>query len=253
MESVKIIPLNFLRNNLTKNIGISLIIGKIPYIIQILIDIKLPKYLNNVKGKNFLGFPNFQDCCPLCGGVDCPRFLGTYRRKSVITSRGVIYHNIPIARFRCRRRGKKNPTAHKTFSLLPYELIPYSKFSIDFVFDVMTLSYLEEKSQREILDFITVQSDGILCLDPWIFPEFKSYLIQGIDKLLISRNYRELEALLNRQEISLRIKNLLHYLSGRYGSPIRGPCKLSWEFYIQKGSYKSNSEFLWGIPSHYRF
>ena len=111
-------------------------------------------------------------------------------------SQGTCYVSFPIARFRCRQRGRKNPS-HKTFSLLPYELIPYSKYSIDFVFQVLTSLYIEGKSQKEVLDFITTLSIGSICLEASILPKFKSYIIHGIEKLVISRNFKSFEVYLD--------------------------------------------------------
>lgn len=202
--------------------------------------------------RDFSGFGNFKFYCPLCGGVDCPRFLGTYIRKKVISFQGTCYVNFPIARFRCRQRGRKNPS-HKTFSLLPYELIPYSKYSINFVFQVLTSLYIEGKSQKEVLDFITTLSRGSICLESSILPKFKSYIIQGIEKLVISRNFRSFEDYLNVKDKSSKIISFLSYVKNHYSCSIRGPCLLSRDFYIKNGSYKSNSEFLFGTPSQYRF
>lgn len=188
----------------------------------------------------------------MCGGLACPRFLGVYSREEVISSRGTIYKDFEIVRFLCREKGKKDPS-HKTFSLLPYELIPYGKYSIEFVFDAIKALYAAGKSQKEVLDYINEISGGKLCVEQSILPVFKNLLIESIDKLLTSRKYIELESFLNQRSPELRIKQLLNYIKDRYESPIRGPCELGYEFYERNGTYKSNSPFLFGTPSQYRF
>lgn len=183
----------------------------------------------------------------------CPRFLGVYTRKRVITSGGICYNEFPIVRFRCRETGKRSPDQDKTFSLLPYELFPYVKYSIDFVFDILKSLYVDDKSQKEVLDYINMVSGGELCPEQSIFVNFKSCIIESIDKLLALKSYKELKVLLNQKNVDLRISSLLNYIICRYGCPIRGPCELSYDFYEKNGNYKENSPFLFGTPSQYRF
>lgn len=100
--------------------------------IQILIYIKetLAQYYKKVKGKNYdlveildLGL-DFRTRCPICGGKDCARFIKYYTR-GVIDENGSYYKAFPIARYVCEAKGSQNVVSHKTFSLLPYQLIPY--------------------------------------------------------------------------------------------------------------------------------
>jgi len=62
---------------------------------------------------------NFMLHCPICRAGGCPQFIGYYYRH-VIDEEGNYYKDFPIGRYKCRSRGK-------TFSLLPYQLVPYRR------------------------------------------------------------------------------------------------------------------------------
>ncbi|MCI0512104.1 hypothetical protein L0128_02720 [candidate division KSB1 bacterium] len=61
--------------------------------------------------------PDARPCCPICGGVDCPLFIGVYYRQQVVINFN-IYQHFPGMRFLCRDKGSLN-SKHKTFSLYP--------------------------------------------------------------------------------------------------------------------------------------
>jgi hypothetical protein len=56
-------------------------------------------------------------------------FLGFYVRKQIYWF-DVLFKNKPIIRFICKRLNPILPGTHRTFSLLPCPLIPYSQYSI---------------------------------------------------------------------------------------------------------------------------
>jgi hypothetical protein len=72
----------------------------------------------------------WEEFCPLCGAKGCATFLGFYKRKKVYDG-DEIYQNVLIFRFKCNRLNAVPAGTHRTFSLLPCFLIPYSQYSIN--------------------------------------------------------------------------------------------------------------------------
>lgn len=72
--------------------------------------------------------PDFRDQCPLCGGRNCAVRHGLYYRR-VLDRCGRIHERFPIPRFRCSRRGQREPEA-VTFSVLPDQLLPRRSLSL---------------------------------------------------------------------------------------------------------------------------
>ena len=120
----------------------------------------LSEYYRKVKGKKEdifeildLSFDVYNRC-PLCGGSDCARFIEYYERQ-VIDENGTYYKAFPIARFSCHRKGGEPIVKHKTFSLLPHQLVPYSKYSIAFIFKVLKLNCVDDKSIMQIQTYLS--------------------------------------------------------------------------------------------------
>lgn len=100
-------------------------------------------------------FPDFTACCPLCGGSHCAVRIGFYQRKQVIIGYE-LYEDFPIARWLCRRKGTRKPK-HKTFSLLPYPLIPYHRYGLNVIVDTVSFHHHHGSSLVQTKDFISGQ------------------------------------------------------------------------------------------------
>lgn len=83
-------------------------------------------YLKQVKGNLF---KKWEELCPLCQAKGCAKFLGYYFRKRLYWL-DRLYTNILIIRFECKRFNPVPPGTHRTFSILPCPLIPYSQYPI---------------------------------------------------------------------------------------------------------------------------
>ncbi|MBC8179593.1 hypothetical protein H8E88_00575 [candidate division KSB1 bacterium] len=90
----------------------------------------------------------------MCGGSHCAKFIGYYHRP-VLDENGTYYKAFPIARFLCYRKGDKPIVNHRTFSLFPYQLVPYSKYSIPFIFKVLNKIYINDKSIMEVQSYLS--------------------------------------------------------------------------------------------------
>jgi len=71
----------------------------------------------------------------------------------VVDEKGTYYRDFPIARYRCYSKGKKK-ISHTTFSLLPHQLMPYSRYSIPFIIKVLELLSMDEASIEDVLDYV---------------------------------------------------------------------------------------------------
>jgi len=208
---------------------------------------------------------SFRYRCPLCGGFDCTRFLGYYYRQ-VIDEKGKYYHDFPVPRFVCRRKGKHakiNHVTHKTFSLLHYHLIPYSIYSLPFVVKVLQSRYIDGMTVENIqsihgyLGNITSSEDNYKEVSASGIFAFKNLFVKAITKILVNGYYPRLsDELAGTSQETVRIKVFLafclDFICQKYIPPIRGPCALSYDFYITGGSYLRNAFFLFGTPSQFR-
>lgn len=196
-------------------------------------------------------FPDFSDYCPICYGKDCPQFLCFYFREAV-DERGIFYKALPIARFLCTRKGFKNGK-DRTFSLLPSQLIPYSKYSIPFVTKIMKAWHLEGKSIKEKLDYLSeMESKGIVCIGVSTLCSFQRVFRTAVEKILTTGFFPKIHRYLNIPDSLIQIRNFIAFLSGEYEGHSRDPCNFAHQFYLWNGGIKNNSSFLFGTPSQFR-
>jgi hypothetical protein len=80
-------------------------------------------------------FRQWKGPCPLCGALDCAKFLGFYQRQRIYF-RDTVFENVSVIRFTCCRHNPVSPGTHRTFSLLPCPLIPNSPYSIQSTLEV---------------------------------------------------------------------------------------------------------------------
>ena len=155
-------------------------------IIQIIFKLStsLTKYQSEVNRGKY-EFPDFSDSCPICDGYNCARFHGYYYRP-VVTEEGIYYKSFPIARYKCRKTGNKK-AKHRTFSLLPHELLPYVKYSTGFIFRILFNIHIHNMSVKEVLDIISrLCSKEVLSISPMTVHSFKNYILKGTDRPGIS-------------------------------------------------------------------
>jgi hypothetical protein len=230
--------------------------------IQILIDYTLSRYYSQVNGKSdavgeLLDLPHdLRAQCPLCGGKDCAQFIGYYYR-GVIDEKGTYYKAFPIARYLCNRKEPALSIQHRTFSLLPYQLVPYTKYSIPFIIRCLKKVYGEDNSVKELLDYLAGFEIGMYVeLSASVFHAFKAFILTCIDKMSAVGFYAEAERVLQTPSGRQRIKTFLGFAEDfacyKTNQPIRGPCALGYDFYLSNGGHFRNGHFLFGTPSQFR-
>lgn len=201
---------------------------------------------------------SFANCCPLCHGSDCAQFLGYYYRQ-VVDEKGRYYRDFPVPRFVCQRKGKHPVVNHKTFSLLHYHLIPYSIYSIPYVLKILKSRHIDKQTVEDLQRYqgYIATGDGYKELSASGILGFKDLLNHAITKIQALGSYPELSDKL--AQTSGAIDRIIVFLDfcrdftcHRYCPPIRGPCALSYDFYISGGSYFRNAFFLFGTPSQFR-
>lgn len=224
----------------------------------------LSEYYAKVKGKKqniveILDLPyDFSDRCPVCGGRDCAKFLDYYLR-GVVDENGTYYKSFPVARFLCNRKGSEQVTRHKTFSLLPYQLIPYTKYSLPFIIKVLKLRYIEDRSIYKLQEYLAaVEEANNIYLDLSVsrIYWFKQLALECIDKILAAGYYKEAGRELQQPSQQERIKRFIEFTERfhcwKIKPYIRGPCALSYDYYMEGGGYFRNIHFLFGTASQFR-
>ena len=192
----------------------------------------------------------------MCGAKDCAQFIEYYYR-GVIDEKGTYYKAFPIARYLCRRKGTTRTVTHRTFSLLPYQLVPYTKYSIPFIINALKKVYGDDHSVKEFLDYLTGFAPGeYIDLSVSRFYAFRAFILTSIDKILAMGFYKEVAAALQSSSEKQRIKVFLvfaeEFTCCKTDHVIRGPCALGYDYYMEDGDYMRNGHFLYGSPSQFR-
>jgi hypothetical protein len=196
--------------------------------------------LSNYKEKVELGlweFPSFKDCCPLCEGSNCPKRIGYYDR-GVMDVSGNDFR-IDNARYLCNRKGPKNPI-HRTFSLLPHQLIPYLPYTVELTFKVISF-WLEGHSIYDVLEYASsLGVDEPLELSTSTLYVLKAVVEKAFDKVVMQGEY-EIEAEEALEGFIDVCKGFHRRLNGRDSV---GPLAISIDYYCRSGGC-----FLFGTPS----
>lgn len=212
-------------------------------------------YYHQVKDNRF-DLPDFSHYCPICGAKDCAKFFTFYTREAV-DEKGTYFKALPIARFKCCGKGRKM-VFHNTFSLLPYQLIPYSKYSISFVMKIIEMLSVGHLAIDKILDNVANFNDReILQLCARKIRDFKKLILLAQEKILTKKAYgSEIEITLNTRNITQRLKLFVEFayefVCNKADHSIRGPCALAYDYYLLNGSFQNNAQFLFGTPSQFR-
>ena len=231
--------------------------------IQILtvIGYTLREYYSQVRGRDedvieILGLSyDFRERCPLCRGRDCVQFIGYYPRR-VVDERGTYYKAFPVARYLCNRKGTALIVKHRTFSLLPYQLVPYTKYAIPFIIYSLKKVYGEDLSVKGLLDYLAGIEEKYIDLSASTFYAFRAFILTSIDKMLAMGFYKESAALLQipseRQRINVFLVFAGDFICCKTDPLNRGPCALGYDYYMEDGGYLRNAHFLFGTPSQFR-
>ncbi len=233
--------------------------------IQILIFIKetLAEYYQKIKGKRYdpieiidLGL-DFRNCCPICGGMDCALFIGYYTRV-VIDENGINYNEFPIARYLCQGKGERSPDADATFSLLPYQLVPYTRYSIPFIIKILKAQHEEGLSISKFQDYLaSFGQDDILSINLDQILGFKQIVLEAVHKITSTEHYEQLKEQVGTKTTDQQIViAFIEFASGfeccKTDPSVNGASGLNYDFYLNGGGFIQNARFLFGTPYQFR-
>jgi hypothetical protein len=136
-------------------------------------------------------------------------------------------------------------------------------YSIPFIIKVLKEIHINGLTLKSLQGYIadvtcTGTVDGYIELSISRIYSFKNLILEAIAKLWATNYYQELTDWLkrctgNKNEL---IKTFLEFSQEfecrKVSVPIQGPCALSYDFYLQSGSYCLNSPFFFGTPSQHR-
>lgn len=169
-------------------------------------------------------FPDYFHKCPICGGTGCAVKIGFYYRH-VFDYESKRKIKIPVQRYICRRKNKPPAKSHRTFSLLPWNCIPYIHYDIPFIIATQKSSIENFQDKREE-DYFSFCAE-IKNIGYETFLSFLNLFEAGLVKLSL--------------HLKKSIKETRESLF--YGDSI----SISYDF------YKATQKFLFGIPSQERF
>ena len=176
----------------------------------------------------------------------------------MIDENGTYYKGFPIARYICERKGGRGVVSDKTFSVLPYQLVPYTKYSVPFIIKMLKAKHIEDLSISKLQDLVAnFGEDEILAISSDQLYDFKKLIRDAVNKIMATGHYQEF-----REEVSLMsteqervvlfIEFSLCFECFKINPMIRGPCGLHYDFYLNEGGYLRNAPFLFGTPYQFR-
>ena len=201
-------------------------------------------------------FPDYRACCPLCGGENCAVRIGFYKRKKVIVDNN-IYKRVPIARWLCQRKGSRMPQ-HKTFSLLPFPLIPYHRHGLNVIVDTVNFHRHHGASLEQTKSFIS--SSGVntdIPLENNQIHDFMKIITQALLKLTSIAELKQQISQASFWDSSDPIGTMLNFIAGYqsccsttsqlHASPAE-QLALDFLYHFQTNDY-FDRHFLFGAPS----
>ncbi len=227
---------------------------KFPLQIPYHIKVSLQEYY-----KNFYKWqiPDFSANCPICGCANCATYHGYYTRTAICPGTGYYIRDLPVLRFICCQKGDAPICDHKTFSLLPFMLVPYRQLSLQFMVLAIWIKVSRHLTLTSALDVIEHEFNdldeianfiNISTVTSWqnmILAAFR--LIKSTDIDLLS-NFRN-EQIQGDEGLLLFFETIIHYDFTINHHPVRGPDAFAWEFYQKSGGPDKCPVFLFGLAS----
>ena len=172
-----------------------------------------------------------------------------------------VYKNVSVGRFICYRLNPNvPPETHRTFSLLPYPLVPYSPYALNTA--IALAAALAEHADNAYQTSQTLASAyKNLNPDPTTLGRLKGRLLEALHKL--QRLPEKFQQMLNPNNSSNSrtletladfITLLMTYHSPACGIGVSGACGLSydWFYVFQAALPYMQRDFLVGTPSQKR-
>ncbi|RKY24132.1 MAG: hypothetical protein DRP79_08210 [Planctomycetota bacterium] len=125
------------------------------------------KSFSSINFESYLG-----DQCPLCGRSGCYKQISEYYRNAIT----LFPHKkdvVPVARFLCHKSGR-------TFSLLPYQLIPYHQYTIDAIIGTLLAVYHFQSLGQQGYHGASLDLDPDCLVTPYLVHTWAILIITGL-------------------------------------------------------------------------
>jgi hypothetical protein len=111
--------------------------------------------------------------CPICGDEDCYRQITPYFRYAIELFEEFNKQRIPIARFLCRSK-------HKSFSLLPIQLIPYFQYTVRALIGTLHLGLQYRHLGQGGFYGASISVDADSLVTPWLVVLWLATVVRGL-------------------------------------------------------------------------
>ena len=182
------------------------------------------------------------EVCPLCGRIGCYREISPYHR-SVIELFPFREGKVPIRRFQCREK-------MRTFSLLPHQLAPYHKYTIESMI-LSVLIWCEFHREAGVGASLAVEElPGDCQVTPWLLRRWLGIVLTGFHgghSILCA--WYDLSGIRSGENLPEMIYEVYSYYHGLV--PRGPPSRMALRGMVQRYS-KATGRHLLGIPSQER-
>lgn len=182
--------------------------------------------------------------CPVCGGAPDFREIAPYDRQ-VATLLPPMQGRVEIARFQCRSTGR-------TFSLLPCQLVPYHRFTVDSILVALLLAAELGDEGRSGLARAAAAWSADAGLSHWQLSCWLRLAVRGLRRAhAVLAQGHDLGAVRSGDDVVGRLVELTQYVSA-FARPPRGPPGRQAVLRLLKHHQPRSSHFLLGTPSQQR-
>lgn len=127
--------------------------------------------------------------CPICGNTHPYRQITPYQRNAIDLFPEFNKELIPIARFLCQNSGK-------TFSLLPFQLIPYWQYTVDAVIRTLLLALGCRQAGQTGFWGACCQVHPDSLITPWLIACWLNIVVRGLQRAhAVLRRFYDLDGL----------------------------------------------------------
>ena len=113
--------------------------------------------------------------CPLCGERDCYREITPYWRYAIDLFPQLTKGRVPVARFLCCK-------SRRTFSLLPFHLIPYVRYTVSAVVGILLAGLGCRRSGGQGFWGAVLAVDPDSSVTPWLVFTWVQMALRGLQR-----------------------------------------------------------------------
>jgi hypothetical protein len=173
---------------------------------------------------------------------------------------GFSASDLPVIRFLCHGIGDIKICGHATFSLLPFQLVPFRSLSLNFMVIAVWIRISRQLSLTRAMDTIEEELNNLGDVANFInistMISWQLMIQTGLELFCLTDNnmvspskYEQLQD----TELKLFLEIIIHHQIHINHHPIRGPDAFAWDFHQQQvGKTDHCNSFLFGWASQHR-